>query len=99
MLRDITLYEFNSLNENEKHEAIMEYATYVADRLENHCKVLLYQFNNFYVELFYASGCNAIIKFRSFKSLELLTVPFLYTLLSYPLHRGFYHYTFQQEQL
>ncbi len=52
MLRDITLYEFNSLNDNEKHEAIMEYAVFVADRIENHCKVLLYQFDNFYVELF-----------------------------------------------
>ncbi len=41
MLRDITLYEFNSLNDNEKHEAIMEYASHVADRIENHCKVLL----------------------------------------------------------
>ena len=70
MLRDITLYEFNSLNDNEKHEAIMEYATHVADRIENHCKVLLYQFDNFYVELFYASWSNAIIKFRSFNSLE-----------------------------
>ena len=52
MLRDITLYEFNSLNDNEKYEAIMEYATYVADRIEDQYKILLYQFENFYVELF-----------------------------------------------
>ena len=60
MLRDITLYEFNSLNENEKNETIMEYAIYVAERIEEHCKVLLYQFDSFYVELFYASWSNAI---------------------------------------
>ncbi len=76
MLRDITLYEFNSLNDNEKHEAIMENASYVADRIENHSKVLLYQFDNFYVELFYASWSNAIIKFKSFVSQDLLA-PYL----------------------
>ena len=36
MLEDITLYEFNSLNDNEKHEDIMEYATHVAERFEAH---------------------------------------------------------------
>ena len=39
MLRDITLYEFNSLNDNEKYEAMMDYALLGADRKENHCNV------------------------------------------------------------
>ena len=72
MLRDITLYEFNSLNDNEKYEAIMEYATYVADRIEDQYKILLYQFENFYVELFYNSQDNVIVRFRSFTTQELL---------------------------
>ena len=76
MLRDITLYEFNSLNDNEKYEAIMEYAVLVADRKENHCNVLLYQFDNFYAELYYGSWSNAIVKIKSFVSHELLT-PYL----------------------
>ena len=73
MLRDITLYEFNSLNDNEKYEAIMEYATYVADRFVVQYKILLYQFDNFYVELFYNSQDNAIVRFRSFITPELLS--------------------------
>ena len=39
MLRDITLYEFNSLNDNEMYEAIMDYAELRADRKGNHCNV------------------------------------------------------------
>lgn len=72
MLQDITLYEFNSLNDNEKHEAMMEYAVFVADRIENQYKILLYQFDNFYVELFYDNINNAITRFKSFISQELL---------------------------
>ncbi len=72
MLRDITLYEFNSLNDNEKHEAMMDYAVFIADRIEEQCKILLYQFDNFYVELFYDSCNNAITRFKSFTSQELL---------------------------
>ena len=76
MLRDITLYEFNSLNDNEKHEAMMEYSTLVGDRFESQFKILLYQFDNFYVELFYNSQDNVIVRFRSFIAQELLT-PYL----------------------
>lgn len=76
MLRDITLYEFNSLNDNEKHEAMMEYATLVGDRFEGAYSILLYQFDNFYVELYYNSSTNSIFKFRAFISQELLN-PYL----------------------
>jgi hypothetical protein len=76
MLEDITLYEFNNLNDNEKYEAIMEYATLVGDRFESQFKILLYQFDNFYVELFYNSQHNAIDKFRSFINQDLL-IPYL----------------------
>ena len=62
--------------DNEKYEAMMEYAVLVSDRKENHCNVLLYQFENFYVELFYDSWNNSIVKFKSFTSQELLT-PYL----------------------
>lgn len=76
MPRDIKLYEFNSLNDNEKHEAMMEYAILVGDRFEGPNSILLYQFDNFYVELFYNRDDNQIQKFRSFQTQEPLT-PYL----------------------
>lgn len=76
MLQDITLYEFNSLNDNEKNEAKMEYSTLIEDRFDGPYSILLYQFDNFYVELFYTRDENQIQKFRSFINLDLLT-PYL----------------------
>lgn len=76
MLRDITLYEFNSLNDIEKHEAIIEYAVNVGDRYEGNYGILLYQFDNFYVEVYYNNKANVIERFKAFVSQELLS-PYL----------------------
>jgi hypothetical protein len=68
MLHDITLYEFNSLNEFEKGEALWEYGVHVAERIENEIGYSLYQLNGFYVEVQYNGGINAITKFTSFST-------------------------------
>ena len=66
MLHDITLYEFNSLNEFEKGEALWEYGVHVSERFDGEFGYSLYQLNDFYVEVKYNGGINAITKFTSF---------------------------------
>ncbi len=65
---DITLYEFNSLNEFEKGEALWEYGVHVSERFEGECGYALYQLNNFYVEVKYNGSINEISKFTSFST-------------------------------
>jgi hypothetical protein len=72
MLNDITLYEFNSLNEFEKGEALWEYGIHLSQRTEGEIGYSLYQLNDFYVEAQYNGGINAITKFTSFCTLTKL---------------------------
>ncbi|MEO7294107.1 MAG: hypothetical protein ABIW34_13445 [Ginsengibacter sp.] len=72
MLEDITLYEFNSLEELEKIEALGEYGQIVAHKFEGKFKFMLYQINNFYVEIKYIEKTNAFVELRSFKTTNLL---------------------------
>ena len=72
MLEDITLYEFNSLRDLEKIEALSDYGQIVAHRFENNFKFMLYQVNNFYVELKYITRNNIFIELRTFTSTDLL---------------------------
>ncbi len=63
MLRDIALYEFYSINDN---ESIMEYATRIADSFEGLKSILLYPFDNFYAEQYYNREDNKIQRFENF---------------------------------
>ena len=65
---DITLYEFNSLNEFEKGEALWEYGVHVDERFEGEIGYSLYQLNDFYVEVKYNGGVNAITELTSFST-------------------------------
>ena len=70
-LQHMTLYEFNLLDEMELKEAIWE-GTLIADREDAEHKILLYQIDAFYVEVFYHKGYNVIRRYRSFSSTEQL---------------------------
>ncbi len=72
MLEDITLYEFNSLEELEKIEALGEYGQIVAHKFEGKFKFMLHQINNFYVEIKYINESNAFVDLRSFHTTDLL---------------------------
>lgn len=72
MLEDITLYEFNSLNALEKIEALGEYGEIVAHRFDGPYKFMLYQVNNFYVELKYITEGNVFKELNTFKTTERL---------------------------
>lgn len=68
----MTLYEFNSLDETEQHEAVWNHGVMVGDRIEGEHKIILYQLFSFYVELFYHVEHNVIRKLRSFSDTLLL---------------------------
>jgi len=72
MLEDITLYEFNSLEGLEKIEALGEYGQIVSHKFEGKFKFMLYQINDFYVEMKYIEKTNAFVELRSFKTTDLL---------------------------
>lgn len=67
----MTLYQFNRLDEMEQAEAVWD-AVFVADREDEEHKILLYQIDSFYVEVFYHKEYNMIGRFRSFSSTEQL---------------------------
>ena len=65
---DITLYEFNALNEFEKGSVLWNYGVHLSERFENKTGFSLYQINDFYVEVMYNGSINAITRFTSFKT-------------------------------
>ena len=73
---DISLYEFNALDEFEKGAALWEYGVHLTERFDGDIGYSLYQLNNFYVEVTYNGGINAITKFTSFKT-ETKLIPYL----------------------
>ena len=72
----MTLYEFNSLDDFEKGEALWEYGVHLTERFGGDIGYSLYQLNDFYVEVTYNGGVNAISKFTSFKT-ETKLIPYL----------------------
>jgi len=72
----MTLYEFNSLDDFEKGEALWEYGVHLTERFEGDIGYSLYQLYNFYVEVKYNGGINTITKFTSFKT-ETKLIPYL----------------------
>ena len=71
----MTLYEFNTLADDEKANAVWQ-GSFLADREEDGLKIQLYAVDNFFVELFYDATENKITAFRSFNSKRLLA-PYL----------------------
>ena len=65
---DITRYQFNALNEFEKCHTLCEYGVLVSEQCEGETGYNLYQMNDFYVEVKYNGGINAITKFTSFST-------------------------------
>lgn len=68
----MTLYQFNQLDEMEQAEAIWEKGVHIGERTDDEHKILLYQIDGFYVEVFYHQEYNVIRRLRSFKSVDQL---------------------------
>jgi len=67
----MSLYEFNALNEMEQAKAVWD-GMFVADREDEEHRILLYQIDSFYVEVYYHKQDNALKRFRSFSSINQL---------------------------
>jgi len=67
----MTLYQFLQLDEAEQAEAIWD-GSFIADREDEEHKILLYQIDGFYVEVFYHKEYNVIRKYRPFSSTDQL---------------------------
>ncbi len=71
----MTLYQFLALDEMEQQEAIWD-GVHIADRDDGEHKILLYQIDAFYVEVYYHKEYNVIRKYLPFNSTERLA-PYL----------------------
>jgi hypothetical protein len=71
----LSLYDFNLLSDDEKAAAVWA-GTFLGDREENGLRVQLYGVGAFYVEVFYDGLANRILRFRAFKTYDLLA-PYL----------------------
>jgi len=63
----MTLYQFLQLDEAEQAEAIWD-GVFIGDREDEEHKILLYQIDGFYVEVFYNKEYNVIRRYRPFSS-------------------------------
>lgn len=67
----MTNYQFNSLNDYQKADAVWD-GTYLGDRQEDDCNILLFEVDSFYVEVYYHKKFNNVTRFRSFITTDLL---------------------------
>jgi len=64
----MTLYEFNILPDNIQYQTIFDIGRYLDSRVvDDHCKINLYSIDMFYVEVYFDTDINAVIKNVSFK--------------------------------
>lgn len=68
----MTLHQFHELDEMEQVEALWEHGVLIADRDEGEYKLILYQIDAFYVEVWYHKQYNVVRKYRPFSSIEIL---------------------------
>jgi hypothetical protein len=67
----MTLYEFRALSEIEQQQ-VMWNGIHIADRLQGDHRIVLYQMDSFYIEVFYNKQNNHIDSYRAFCSKEQL---------------------------
>jgi hypothetical protein len=67
----MTIYEFLALDEIEQAEAVWA-GVMIADRIEGEHRLILYQLDSFYIEIWYNMEDNEIQKVRSFENTEQL---------------------------
>jgi len=71
----MTSDDFNALNYTAKTEAVLT-GTFLADRLNDHYYIKLYNVQNFYVEVFFDDRSHLITHFRAFEH-TLFVLPYL----------------------
>lgn len=69
----MTPEQFYSLDEMEQAEIVWE-GKHIADREDNEHGILLYQYNDLNIEVYYHKEYNPIRKFNAFSRVELLDI-------------------------
>jgi hypothetical protein len=68
----MTLNQFRLMDENEQLNFIWNSYEPVAERRDSYYRILLYQIDNFYIEVYHHSHFNVMIKLESFEDTSLL---------------------------
>ncbi len=68
----MTLYQFKALDEEEQYNTLWNKGVFVAGRITEEHKFLLYQLEAFYIEVKYDGDLNKILGLRSFKNVSQL---------------------------
>lgn len=66
----MTLYNYKLLNEQEQAEDLWDKGVHLGERTDGEHRILLYQINGFYVEVFYHMGYDTIKRLHSFKNTD-----------------------------
>lgn len=72
----MTLYQYNILKHQQRVEILWEYGVPVGERTDVEHRIILYQLDSFYVEVYYHKIYNIIKRYRNFNNTELL-MPYL----------------------
>jgi hypothetical protein len=64
----MTLYQFNALNEKEQFDTLWDKGVHISERENDDHRLVLYQIDNFYVEVWYHMEENVIKKLKTFSS-------------------------------
>ena len=68
----MTIYKFNQLDVVNKVDALIHHSVLIDKRTDQRYRILLYQLDGFYVEVYYDIEYNKISKIKSFSSTSLL---------------------------
>ena len=69
----MNLYDFNILDETDKYKELLIHGVRIGELLNVDYKIMLYQINSFYIELYYHRIDKKLIKLIAFSSIENLS--------------------------
>jgi hypothetical protein len=73
----MSLHAFNNSCKKDKINTLLKTGVYLAERKAGFLRIMLYQINDFYVEVFFLKWMKTVIGFRIFQSTDRL-LPYLH---------------------
>ena len=68
----MTLYQYKALQEGEQATVLWDKGVFLGERSYEEHRILLYQIDGFYVEVFYHQEQNKLVRLRSFRIVDQL---------------------------
>jgi hypothetical protein len=72
MEQDITISEYNNLDEAEQYEAIWQHGFMIGKKFEGEYEITLFRLFSFYVEAYYSMALEALIWLKVISNIESL---------------------------